>query len=191
MEKKEYRSAIRSRKMIRQAFFELLKEKNFEKITVTDIVKKAEINRSTFYAHYPDVMGVVEEIQQEILTYTQQFMENVDFKDFYDNPKPHLQHIVKLVAENNELYRLLMTSAMAAKQLACLKYILIDRTIETLEMRNGSINKFEWEFSIRFYMGGIIDVYTQWMNGVIDCSLDDLTDQLANIIYQSTRNNML
>lgn len=191
MEKKEYRSAIRSRKMIRQAFFELLKEKNFEKITVTDIVKKADINRSTFYAHYPDVMGVVEEIQQEILTYTQQFMENVDFKDFYDNPKPHLQHIVKLVAENNELYRLLMTSAMAAKQLACLKYILIDRTIETLEMRNGSINKFEWEFSIRFYMGGIIDVYTQWMNGVIDCSLDDLTDQLANIIYQSTRNNML
>jgi AcrR family transcriptional regulator len=191
MEKKEYRSAIRSRKMIRQAFFELLKEKNFEKITVTDIVKKADINRSTFYAHYPDVMGVVEEIQQEILTYTQQFMENVDFKDFYDNPKPHLQHIVKLVAENNELYRLLMTSAMAAKQLACLKYILIDRTIETLEMRNGSINKFEWEFSIRFYMGGIIDVYTQWMNGVIDCSLDDLTDQLANIIYQSTRNNLL
>ena len=82
MEKKEYRSAIRSRKMIRQAFFELLKEKNFEKITVTDIVKKAEINRSTFYAHYPDVMGVVEEIQQEILTYTQQFMENVDFQDF-------------------------------------------------------------------------------------------------------------
>ena len=31
MEKKEYRSAIRSRKMIRQAFFELLKEKNLKK----------------------------------------------------------------------------------------------------------------------------------------------------------------
>lgn len=190
MEKKEYRSAIRSRKMIRQAFFETLKEKNFEKITVTDIVKKADINRSTFYAHYPDVMGVVEEIQQEILAYTQHFMDNVDFKDFYDNPKPYLQHIVNLVAENNELYRLLMTSAMAAKQFDRLKYILIDRTLETLEVQKGSVNKFEREFSIRFYMGGIIEVYTQWMNGVIDCSLDDLTDQLANIIYQSTRNIM-
>lgn len=190
MEKKEYRSAIRSRKMIRQAFFETLKEKNFEKITVTDIVKKADINRSTFYAHYPDVMGVVEEIQQEILAYTQHFMDNVDFKDFYDNPKPYLQHIVNLVAENNELYRLLMTSAMAAKQLDRLKYILIDRTLETLEVQKGSVNKLEREFSIRFYMGGIIEVYTQWMNGVIDCSLDDLTDQLANIIYQSTRNIM-
>ena len=171
---------------IRQAFFELLKEKKFEKITVTDIVKKADVNRSTFYAHYPDVMGVVEEIQEEILEYTQNFMENVDFRDFYANPKPYLQHIVKLVAENNELYRLLMTSAMAAKQLDQLKYILMDRTIETLDVQKGFKDKFELEFSTRFFMGGIVDVYTQWMNGVIDCSLDELTDQLANIILRST-----
>ena len=57
----------------------------------------------------------VEEIQEEIINYTQEFMENIDFKDFYENPKPYLEHIVKLVSENNELYRLLMTSAMAAK----------------------------------------------------------------------------
>lgn len=187
MEKKEYRSAVRSRKLIRQAFFELLKEKNFEKITVTDIVKKADINRSTFYAHYPDVMGVVEEIQTEILDYTQQFMDNLDFKDFYENPKPYLEHIVKLVAENNELYRLLMTSAMAAKQLDQLKYILIDRTIETLDVKDGFVSNFELEFATRFFMGGIVDVYTQWLNGRIDCSLEDLTDQLANTILRSTR----
>lgn len=187
MEKKEYRSAVRSRKMIRQAFFELLKEKNFEKITVTDVVKKADVNRSTFYAHYPDVMGVVEEIQMEILDYTQQFMDNLDFKDFYENPKPHLQEIVKLVAENNELYRLLMTSAMAAKQLDQLKYIIIDRTIETLDVRDRFESKFELEFATRFFMGGIVDVYTQWLNGVIVCSIDDLTDQLANMILRSSK----
>lgn len=187
MEKKEYRSAVRSRKMIRQAFFELLKEKNFEKITVTDVVKKADVNRSTFYAHYPDVMGVVEEIQEEILQYTQQFMDHVDFKDFYENPKPHLQHIIQLVAENNELYRLLMTSAMAAKQMDQLKYILIDRTIETLDGKGRFRDKFELEFSTRFFMGGVVDVYTQWLNGVIDCSLDELTDQLSNMILRSAR----
>lgn len=187
MEKKEYRSAIRSRKMIRQAFYEMLKEKNFEKITVTDIVKKADVNRSTFYAHYPDVMGVVEEIQEEILDYTQHFMENIDFKDFYENPKPYLEYIVKLVAQNNELYRLLMTSAMAAKQLDQLKYIVIDRTIETLDVQNGFKDRVELEFATRFYMGGIVDVYTQWMNGVIDCSLEELTDQLANVIIRSKK----
>lgn len=186
MEKKEYRSAARSRKMIRQAFFEILKEKSFEKITVTDIVKRADVNRSTFYAHYPDVMGVVEEIQEEILEYTQNFMDNINFKDFYENPKPYLQSIVKLVAENNELYRLLMTSAMATKQLDKLKYIIIERTLETLEGTNRFESRFELEFATRFFMGGVVDVYTQWLNGVIDCSLEDLTDQLANMLLYVT-----
>ena len=171
--------------MIRQAFFELLKEKSFEKITVTDVVKKADVNRSTFYAHYPDVMGVVEEIQQEIIEYTQSFMENVDFKDYYENPKPYLKNIVKLVEENNELYRLLMTSAMATKQFEELKYILIDRTLETLEVPEGFKDKFEFEFSVRFFMGGVVDVYTQWLYGVIDCSLDELTEQLTHMIQRS------
>jgi len=186
MEKKEYRSAARSRKMIRQAFFEILKEKSFEKITVTDIVKRADVNRSTFYAHYPDVMGVVEEIQEENLEYTQNFMDNINFKDFYENPKPHLQSIVKLVAENNELYRLLMTSAMATKQLDKLKYIIIERTLETLEGTNRFESRFELEFATRFFMGGVVDVYTQWLNGVIDCSLEDITDQLANMLLYVT-----
>lgn len=189
MEKKEYRSAVRSRKLIRQAFFELLREKNFEKITVTDIVKKADVNRSTFYAHYPDVMGVVEEIQEEILEYTQSFMESIDFKDYYENPKPYLQHIVKLVEKNNELYRLLMTSAMATKQFEKLKYILIDRTLETVEVPEGFKDKFEFEFefSVRFFMGGVVDVYTQWLYGVIECSLEELTDELANMIKRSAK----
>ncbi|MBP3677897.1 MAG: TetR/AcrR family transcriptional regulator C-terminal domain-containing protein [Agathobacter sp.] len=188
VEKKEYRSSIRSRNLIRQAFYETLKEKSFEKITVTDIVKKADINRSTFYAHYPDVMGLLDEIQEEILNYTQKFMGEIDFSDFFDNPKPYLQNIVKLVSENNELYRLLMTSAMASKQLDKLKYILIDRTIKTLDAPGMFRSPFEMEFAIRFFMGGIVDVYTQWLNGVIDCSLDELTDELSNMVILTTKN---
>lgn len=186
MDKKEYRSAIRSRKMIRQAFYEILKEKNFEKITVTDIVKKADVNRSTFYAHYPDVMGVVEEIQAEILDYTQKCMEEINFRDFYTNPKPYLQDIVNMVAENNELYRLLMTSAMASKQLDRIKYILIERTIATVDAPELFPDKLALEFSVRFFMGGVIEIYTQWLYGEIKCSLEELTDQLADMILRTT-----
>lgn len=63
--KAEYRSARRSRKMIREAFLTLLKTKRESRITVTDIVEQADINRSTFYAHYPNVHSVVEEIEVE------------------------------------------------------------------------------------------------------------------------------
>ena len=59
MAKAEYRSAIRSRKLINEALVDLLLEKQLDKITVTDVVKRAEINRGTFYAHYKDIKDVI------------------------------------------------------------------------------------------------------------------------------------
>ncbi len=40
---------------IYDAFLLTLKEKDLEKITVTDIVKKAGIVRTTFYNHYENI----------------------------------------------------------------------------------------------------------------------------------------
>lgn len=188
-EKKEYRSAVRSRKMIRQAFMELLKEKEFEKITVTDIVKRADINRSTFYAHYPDVFGVIDEIQQEVLDYTQKVLDKINFNNFFENPKPILKEIVKIAEDNHELYRLLSSSNMLVKQLQKLKMLLIERTIKTIEVPPGYAEPFEFEFMVRFFMGGVVDVYTQWLNGEMDTSLEELTNQLANMILRTMKDN--
>lgn len=181
-EKKEYRSAIRSRKLIRQAFMELLKEKSFEKITVTDIVKKADINRSTFYAHYPDVMGIIDEIQEEVLSYTERVMADMDFSDFFKNPMPLLKKIVKLAEDNSELYRLLSHSSLSVKQLENLKLLLIEQTLKTTAISDKYKNSFQFEFYVRFFMGGVIDIYTQWLDGTMNCSISEITEQMAVLI---------
>lgn len=186
VEKKEYRSAVRSRKMIRKAFMELLREKPFEKITVTDIVNRAEINRSTFYAHYPDVMGVIDEIQEEIIEYTQRALAEMDFSEFFDNPMPLLQNIIKLLEENSELYRLLSKSNIATKQLGHLKAILIDKTKSTIAMNEQYKQDQRIDFYIRFFMGGMVDVYSQWLNREIDRPLKDITENLAELIVHSS-----
>ena len=41
--KAEYRSAVRSKKLIKQAYVELIKEKDIDKITIKDVVAKADI----------------------------------------------------------------------------------------------------------------------------------------------------
>lgn len=86
--KAEYRSAIRSRRLIREAFLQLLKEKDISKITVTDIVKLADINRATFYAHYPDVRGVVEEIENEIIGKMMSILSEFEYRTFFNDPQP-------------------------------------------------------------------------------------------------------
>lgn len=51
----------RTRALIQKAFGELLAEKGFRDITVQDITGRAEVNRATFYAHYPDKYALLEE----------------------------------------------------------------------------------------------------------------------------------
>ena len=51
-----------TRRVIREAFLELLNEKALGKITVKDITDRCGINRNTFYYHYQDIPALVEEI---------------------------------------------------------------------------------------------------------------------------------
>ena len=39
----------RTKKLLRQALASLMQEKEFQNITVTDVVRRADINRGTFY----------------------------------------------------------------------------------------------------------------------------------------------
>ena len=76
MPKAEYRSAIRSRKMIIDALADLLTKKQPDKITVTDIVRHAEINRGTFYAHYNDVPDVLNQIIRQTFSSIKDVLQN-------------------------------------------------------------------------------------------------------------------
>ena len=55
----------KTKRAIRSAFYELIKEKPLEKITVREIAERAEINKTTFYAHYETVYDLVDQLEQE------------------------------------------------------------------------------------------------------------------------------
>ncbi len=59
---KQDRRTRYTKQTIKDTFLELLKQKSFTKITVTEICKNAEINRGTFYLHYYDIHDVLSDI---------------------------------------------------------------------------------------------------------------------------------
>lgn len=54
-----------TKNMISDAFLDLTKEKDIDKITVKDIVEKCHITRQTFYYHFQDIMDVIEWSMQQ------------------------------------------------------------------------------------------------------------------------------
>ncbi|MFD1988570.1 TetR/AcrR family transcriptional regulator [Paenibacillus nicotianae] len=52
----------RTREAIFEALFELMEEKDFDKITIQNLTERAQINRATFYAHFQDKYELLDEI---------------------------------------------------------------------------------------------------------------------------------
>lgn len=184
-EKKEYRSAIRSRRFIRQAFMELLKEKRLEKITVTDIVNRADINRSTFYAHYTDVKALIEEIQHEVVERTMALVREMDFMEILRQPTPFVKKLIDIANENRELYAVLGKAAFM-NQLERIKLLLVEKAMQLPQIPEEIRSQKNFAVRINFFVGGIINVYQQYLTGNLDASSEEIVDDIAVLIRTSS-----
>lgn len=66
MEEKMDRRQKKTREAILNAFTELLSEKHYNRITVADIIEKADVGRATFYAHFETKDYLLKELCEEL-----------------------------------------------------------------------------------------------------------------------------
>lgn len=64
---KEDRRITKTKQSIKDAFISLLEDQTIESITVSSITTQAQINRSTFYAHYTDIYALQQEIEDTFI----------------------------------------------------------------------------------------------------------------------------
>ena len=187
MAKSEYRSAIRSRKLINEALADLLQEKPLEKITVTDVVNRADINRGTFYAHYRDIPDVVDHlIQQTFSAITDVLSAQTELSPSLGSSI--LMQIQNIMEEDLFFYQKILSSSAASLMQDRLVEILCDYLLQNKDAFYQG-DQEEYELMIRFCAGGLSNLYHDWFAGALPFSLDELTgqaEQLLNTIIAST-----
>lgn len=184
-DKKENRSARRSRRLIRQAFLELLEEKSFDKITVLELADRADVNRSTFYAHYPDIYGVAEEIQNEIIQrYTEQF-HCLAYHCFLENPMPYLDAMAAALEENQALSRKIGHALPIDRGLREFARVMEENMLRWPDIPEEVKSEPAFAVRIQFFLGGIINTFLLWEKGQLSCSREVVCQQIAVMIRQS------
>ena len=181
-DKAEYRSALRSKKLIKESFIELLMEKPFDKITVTDIVNRANINRGTFYAHYSDINRLVHAIEEEIVAMLCNLLLELKYPSPMEDPLPLFLKISEYLEENKELIYALLHSNNTSSFIFQLPDLIARQLISSESLENDVGLDPLFLSRCRFYAGGAASLYAAWFQGTLGGSLTDVAYTLEKIV---------
>ena len=96
----------KTERALREALLLLLKTKPIDQITTTELCRKAEINRNTFYAHYSSPSALLEKIEDgfiaDVLHIINDTLERGDYADL-------LLRVCHFMRDNRELSSLLLS----------------------------------------------------------------------------------
>ncbi len=180
--KTEYKNAVRSRQLIKNAYVALLNEKDVNKITVTDIIGRAGISRGTFYAHYTDARDLYTRLEQDAIKAILNIIEEAGVFNFYENPLPTLEANLRLLEKNKEYYRLLLTSCVGCSFIQKLSDDFATRFVPMFMERFSNINAETIRSYISFVSSGVRGMIFRWLDGTLNLTAQQCAQLMSDML---------
>lgn len=173
-------SSKRTRNLIKNTFATLLQEKKeLSNITVTELVKRASITRSSFYTHYDNIYDVAQELQDETLDVLTKDTEDLrTVQDIYN----YIDKVTCYLKEHEDIYSKILASNEPLVFAERLNKLITKKLYDTL----GSKRQKDLLLNVTFFTDGTILLIIRHFRGEIDYSLDDIneyTKKLFNKIF--------
>ena len=166
---------------IYEAFFLLLKEKDMDKITVSDVIKKAGIVRSTFYNHYENIPALVNAAEDKTINDIFKLMESFNAKNDRDMCRSYYLAICNYTRKNPFLSNLLQTprgDAFFEKAITMFHRYVSEVTETSIVTRQAHTN---FSYMIAGAIGATIGILHKWTAEDFLTPAETIADLLAQI----------
>lgn len=188
MDKKIDKRVQKTKHAIYIAFVELLNEKDVNQITITDIAKKANINRKTFYNYYTDTYEVMEEIQNLVVGAFIKNIGTVEFTNMADFLPEIFVKFTETVNHDLEFYHLLFNTNNRSYFIVKIVDILREHVQKRLE-ETEQLDLRRFKVAVDLYIPGIISIYMNWFINSYDYSIEELSTLLTDFILNGIQKN--
>lgn len=174
---------IKTQKCLYDALVNLMKDRPFEEIKVSNICNEAMINRSTFYAHYNDKYELLADYikdLKELLT------KELDKNKNISNTKEYYLEMIRLLLNHIEDRKNTYIEIMINNKNSItmdIFYDVINADI-TKRIKNDGANKgkIPSEIIAKFYIGAVFNVSTEWLKKDRKYTREDLLMYLDRLI---------
>lgn len=153
MNTKNNRRRRESMERIQKVFIELLQTKELHEISVSDICKRCELNRSTFYANFVDIYELADKVREDLEGEVNLLYEAETTQGFNSNDYLKLFYHIK---ENQLFYRTYFK--LGYDNQFKLEYYDIHQAKQHFDNRHI-------EYHVEFFRSGFNAIVKKWLGG--------------------------
>jgi len=167
MEKNNDRRVRRTRQLLREALLGLIQEKGFEALTVQDIIDRANVGRSTFYAHFTNkedlLRSGLEAFHQSLRERRRQALLRAE--SFDERAFVFSHEVFAHAYDHRDIFR-----AMGGKQSGVVvqqyfRKMLVELVREDVKLTvpQGQHGSTQIEAVVQYVAGGLVGLMMWWM----------------------------
>lgn len=176
------RRVVKTEAAIKEAFVKLASERDFKKITISALAAEANIDRKTFYLHYPSIDALMQALAKE-----EAKRMAADLRDMSNSgedaldPAEFMSEIDRAKARNGygDLTgtRDITPYVPIDDMLAYLEKPLTDELLDMFDTEDPSAANY-LSYGVTFYVAGMLATYKRWAKEQPDESLENISEYL-------------
>lgn len=184
MNKKLDRRKKYTRMVLKDSLMTLLKTKQLSSITVKEICEEADVNRSTFYAHYQDSFDLMEQIEEELISDLTTYMKQYNFEEKEEESLQMTEKLLEYIASRYDTVQILLNEnndpSFERRIMKVVQQFLMKN-----RQHQHDVDSDISQYAGTFLIGGGINVIKHWLAN----NMDQPIDQIARLINSITMNH--
>ncbi|RIO12682.1 TetR/AcrR family transcriptional regulator [Mammaliicoccus sciuri] len=184
----EDRRVRKSKRAIKQAFIQLLKENNLDCITIQQISDLADVNRGTFYLNYEDKYALLDEMENEQIEKIKGFVDirkmdlstkNSD-RFIEDFANKIIKNVITHIEHNIEFYQVILNlerKSQIEEQLAD----IVRSNIKHLIGNKDNVFGIPENYYLSYVVGSMMSMIKYWVSDENRVSVEELVNYVSTI----------
>jgi AcrR family transcriptional regulator len=176
----EDRRSVKTKKVIRKVFLELLAEKNINRISVVEISKRADLGRGTFYLHYKDVYDLMETLENELIDNLGQLYNASCLGDNSMNILKFTDTLTEYMDANRDLFLVVARTENGGRTMEKVKYFFNQKLLSDSPITFTELDVAEVLFSI----SGVFGVLEAWLKDGMITPHKSVSEMLHHVLIK-------
>lgn len=169
--------ALRSKEWIAAALISLMSEKDFSKITITEIIKRADLTRQTFYRHFTSKEDVLHDYIRSQYQACFEAVERLEEQSLFNILVTYFNYW-----ENNKDFLSILEKSRFNYNIVEFYHAYMGSSFDIIWAHLNSYNTTEIEYMKNFILGGLINVKMIWMQQGFKETSQELAQLIVDLI---------